>query len=226
MDNHALCSIPLPQTNSSPFLPLEILLEAGPELHDFHVVSTPRSNMETTNCLEKKSPKEKNCRCYWIVCILISFFLLTLVLVLFCIVRCFTHPAQTSDICWVHATWPSNSTGIVRWKWNMTNCSNSVQNITENNHDMLEILQDGLYFVYSSVHHLNSIDDDNFTIMLHSKNYLLDKVTGPNCGDTSSTISFGRPHLLKKGERLYLLFNNNLMYISRNITYWGLFRMH
>nr|XP_005304378.1 tumor necrosis factor ligand superfamily member 18 [Chrysemys picta bellii] len=180
--------------------------------------------MEISNFLENGNiPKEaNNSGCNRMN--LCTLALLILVVVPLLIVCSLCLHSQSPEICWAHATSPSDDHGhYIIWKWNMTHCSSFVRN---DSNQKLEILQSGMYFIYAQVTRIKEIES-YFTMMLYKdENILLNQMTGTNTGEKTASINFGRPYFLSKGEKLFCTINSGLGHILKdNQTYWGLYKM-
>ncbi|CAM2118489.1 tumor necrosis factor ligand superfamily member 18 [Caretta caretta] len=183
--------------------------------------------MEMSNFLENGNiPREaNNSRCNGMnLCTLAALALLILVVVPLLIACFLCLHSQSPEICWAHATLPSEDRdGYIIWKWNLTDCSSFIRNGSD---QKLEILQSGMYFIYAQVTRIKTIKD-YFTMTLYrDQNILLNQMTGTNSGEDTVSINFGRPYFLSKGEKLFCKVNNGLGHIStENQTYWGLYKM-
>ncbi|XP_067391298.1 tumor necrosis factor ligand superfamily member 18 [Emydura macquarii macquarii] len=182
--------------------------------------------METSNFLEKGNiPNEaNNSGCNWMkFCSLAALVLLALVVIPVLVV-CFLYlHRQSPETCWAHASHPTEDTdGPIMWQWNFTDCSSFVRNGSD---QKLEVLQNGMYFVYAQVTRQMSTKN-YFTMMLYKdQNFLLNQVTGPQ-NETVASINFGRPYFLTKGEKLFCSINDGLKHIQKDSqTYWGLYKM-
>ncbi|XP_074858912.1 tumor necrosis factor ligand superfamily member 18 [Carettochelys insculpta] len=180
--------------------------------------------METSNFLENGNiPREaNNSGGIWInVCTLAALVLLTLVVVPLLVICFLGLRNQSPEICWAHATEPVGSP--ISWKWNLTNCSNFVKNISAHE---LEVLQSGMYFIYAQVTRKNKTRD-YFTMVLYQDGViLLNQVTGTNAEEDTASVNCGRPYFLSKGAKLSCRINNGLGHIQTdNQTYWGLYKL-
>ncbi|XP_006128880.2 tumor necrosis factor ligand superfamily member 18 [Pelodiscus sinensis] len=181
--------------------------------------------MEASHFLENGNiPQEANrSGCNWMkVCTLAALVLSTLVVVPLLIVCFLCLHRQSPEICWAHATLPSEKDRIVTWKWNLTSCSSFVKNDAN---QTLEILQSGMYFIYAQVTRTKKAQG-YFTITLYQEKILYNQITGTNSEEGTASIHFGRPYFLRKGEKLNFSINEGLHYIQTdNQTYWGLYKL-
>uniref|UniRef100_A0A8B9Q3D9 THD domain-containing protein n=1 Tax=Apteryx owenii TaxID=8824 RepID=A0A8B9Q3D9_APTOW len=167
------------------------------------------SIMEAPNLLEDGNiPQKRKFSCSQ-VAFYASAFLLTLISVLV-------------PIVFLKAPSISNLKDNKLWDWNLTHCDGFV----EKDSDHLIIMESGNYFIYAQLNRKKDMNEP-FTLVLYKEpKILLNKVVGSNMGNNKSTINFGRPFSLHKGDKLNCLFNCDRDYIlAENQTYWGLYKI-
>nr|XP_020668827.1 tumor necrosis factor ligand superfamily member 18-like isoform X1 [Pogona vitticeps]XP_020668828.1 tumor necrosis factor ligand superfamily member 18-like isoform X2 [Pogona vitticeps] len=167
---------------------------------------------------EANKPRKTLMITLWLVACLV---ILALVLFSFLIACFLLHHKQTPKTCWFHGSSPIKSRDAINWTWRK-NCTGSVKN--EGN-SSLEILENGMYFIYVYVAHKeNPSTRDYFTVvLLDDSDTTLSLLKGPSI--MRAFVNMGRPYFLEKGQKLHLDINVGLTNIATNETYWGLFKI-
>lgn len=110
------------------------------------------------------------------------------------------------------------------WEWSLEHCDGFVQ---KDRDQYLIIEQSGNYFIYAQVNRVD-VMKERFTVELCKEPHnILNKIAGPQEGDGSRTINFGRPFFLQKGDKLYCQGNSKYLdgIKAGNETYWGLYKL-
>ncbi|CAN8218023.1 unnamed protein product [Coccothraustes coccothraustes] len=112
----------------------------------------------------------------------------------------------------------SQDPGVLIWNWELRHCKGIVQGQGQ----YLIIQQSGKYFIYAQLFRKETLKEP-FTVMLFKNETIpLNNAVGPENG----TVSFARPFLLQKGDKLHFKNNDEKdCSLLENQTYWGLFKM-